>query len=562
MSPSVPSEPYRSPDHDERQRSEPPEQAGQPLDHATVATLPPSAHSDQAAPPHYTSAADLIAHRIRQEARRPLRRAPSARVWIKQATRALPTVLVDAALVLVGFAIAYWMRYIVDWPQPIEQIIREVAAENFVPLSAFMPLALLLLVLLLVLFTMKGLYRLPRSAGVLDHAGTIVSSTTTGIAVLIVLVFIYKPTEYYSRLIFAFAWGVIVLLLCSWRGLWIAIRRWRWSQGIGRERVLVVGATGLGREIMEGIVAQPHLGYALAGYLDDRAPRPTARPNGHFKYLGPVRSLESCVRQQKIDQVILALPFWENRRLPELVAACRDAGVEFRVAPDLYELSFDRVDVGSLGSVPLIELKELSLKGWNLVLKRAMDLLLVALSLPIVLPLMALVAIAIKLDSPGPVIFKQQRVGKGGKPFTIYKFRTMVVDAEERKAELRDRNEAGDVLFKIRDDPRATRVGRILRRSSIDELPNLWNVIRGDMSWVGPRPQVPEEVAQYEEWHWRRLEVAPGITGLWQVLGRSDTSFDEAVRLDIYYAENWSPGMDLRILLQTIPAVLSGRGAY
>ncbi len=268
------------------------------------------------------------------------------------------------------------------------------------------------------------------------------------------------------------------------------------------------------------------------------------------------------MRQAAIELVIIALPFWQHHRLPEMVRICRAAGIEFRVVPDLFELSYDRVNVASLSGIPLIGLKELSLKGGNLLLKRAIDLTLIALTAPVVLLFAGLLALAIKLDSPGPAIFKQVRIGKDGKPFTTYKFRTMVADAEARKAELAQLNEADGPIFKIRDDPRQTRVGRFLRRSSLDELPQLWNVVRDEMSLVGPRPQIPDEVAQYDEWHHRRLEVKPGLTGLWQVLGRSDTSFDDMVRLDIYYAENWSPLMDLRILLETIPAVLSGKGAY
>ncbi|HWQ13824.1 MAG TPA: sugar transferase [Roseiflexaceae bacterium] len=470
--------------------------------------------------------------------------------------------LVDAALILVGFAAAYGMRYLVRWPPPLDSIVREVLTQNFVPITAFLPIALLLMVLLLAQFAAKGLYRMPRAAGLLDHTGIIISSTTGAIALLIVVVFIFRPF-YYSRLIFAFAWIVIILLLCAWRALLISVRRWRWTRGIGRERILVVGGTGLGRHVMEGIVAHPFLGYALAGYLDDRPPAQAPEHlNQHFRHVGRIRELEAVLRGGGIDQVIIALPFWEHQRLPELVSACRAAGVEFRVAPDLYELSFDRVDVGELVGIPLIGLKQLSLQGWNLVVKRTMDLALVALALPLVLPLSLLIALAIRCDSPGPVIFRQQRVGKHGRRFTCYKFRTMVADAEERKAELQALNEADGPLFKIRNDPRTTAVGRFLRRYSLDELPQLWNILRGEMSWVGPRPATPAEVEQFQEWHHRRFEVTPGLTGLSQVLGRSDISFDEMVRLDIFYAEHWSPAMDVRILLQTVPAVLYGKGAY
>lgn len=471
-------------------------------------------------------------------------------------------VLADAALILIGFALAYWMRYSYRWPPPFELIVREVAAENFAPLDAFLPFALLLMGLLLAQFAMKGLYRLPRSASLLDYAGIILSSTITGIAVLIVFVFLYRPTEFYSRLIFGFALITIPLLLCVERGILIGIRRWRWAHGVGRERVLVVGGTGLGRFVMEGIVAQPFLGYALVGYLDDGEPPVSVRPNLHFRHVGTIQKLESLARSGAVDRVILALPFWEQHRLPELVDICRAAGVEFRVAPDLYHLSFDRVHVDELSGLPLIGLKEVSLKGWNLLLKRALDVSLVIIGAPFVLLLVGAIALAIRLDSPGPVIFRQQRVGKHGKLFTAYKFRTMVADAEARKAEVARNGAVDGRLFKVRDDPRTTRVGRFLRRTSMDELPQVWNILLGEMSLVGPRPQIPEETSQYEEWHLRRLEVTPGLTGLWQVLGRSDTSFDEMVRLDIYYAENWSFAMDIRILLQTIPAVMSGRGAY
>jgi exopolysaccharide biosynthesis polyprenyl glycosylphosphotransferase len=472
----------------------------------------------------------------------------------------LPLVLADAALILAGFAIAYGLRYLVSWPPPFDSVVREVLTENFVELTRFLPLALLLTALLLTQFAMRGLYRLPRTAGLLDHAGIILGSTTTGVALLMILVFIYRPF-YYSRLIFAFAWLAIILLLCLYRALLIGYQRWQWARGVGRERVLVVGGTGLGRQVMEGIVAQPFLGYALYGFLEDRAPTPGDRPPLHFHHLGRINDLEEHLGSH-VDLVIIALPFWEHHRLPEIVETCRTAGAEFRVAPDLYELSFDRVDVGDLSGIPLIGLKAPSLQGWNLLIKRAVDLVLVLLALPVVLPLGLLIALAIRYDSPGPAIFRQRRVGRNERTFVCYKFRTMVADAEARKAELLEHNEADGPLFKMRDDPRMTRVGRVLRRYSLDELPQLWNIVRGEMSIIGPRPPTPQEVAQYEEWHRRRLEAAPGLTGLWQVLGRSDTSFDEMVRLDIYYVEHWSPAMDVRILLQTIPAVLSGRGAY
>jgi exopolysaccharide biosynthesis polyprenyl glycosylphosphotransferase len=177
-------------------------------------------------------------------------------------------------------------------------------------------------------------------------------------------------------------------------------------------------------------------------------------------------------------------------------------------------------------------------------------------------PLMLLIALAVRLSSPGPVLFRQERVGKGGRRFTLYKFRSMYQDAEERKAELQATYQLGALLFKIKDDPRITRVGRFLRRTSLDELPQFFNVLLGEMSVVGPRPPVPAEVLAYDDWHYERLLVTPGLTGLWQVSGRSDLTFDEMVKLDLYYAEHWSPWLDIKLMLRTIPAVILARGAY
>ena len=262
-----------------------------------------------------------------------------------------------------------------------------------------------------------------------------------------------------------------------------------------------------------------------------------------------------------IDQVIITLPWQYHRKTVRLVADAEHAGVRARVVPDLFQLSLGGVDVEAINGIPLISIKQSALTGFNLVVKRAFDL---TLGGPMILTVAVLACIAagIKLDSPGPVFFRQERVGKNGKPFTVYKFRSMYEDAESGSKNCRAHNEADGPIFKMKDDPRRTRVGRFIRKTSLDELPQLINVLRGEMSIVGPRPGLPSEVAQYQEWHRKRLEAQPGITGLWQVSGRSNLTFDEMVMLDIYYAENWSVGMDLRIMLRTVPQVLFGEGAY
>lgn len=241
---------------------------------------------------------------------------------------------------------------------------------------------------------------------------------------------------------------------------------------------------------------------------------------------------------------------------------CRADDIDFKLVPDLFELAMDRVDIHEVGGLPLIGLKSARIAGWNYWVKRSMDLVVSSMVLLVCSIPAAILAVAIKLDSDGPVLFRQERVGKDGKRFTCYKFRTMVRDAEQQLGELDGAEEMDQRLIKRRDDPRRTRVGAWLRRTSVDELPQFVNVLRGEMSIVGPRPPVPSEVARYDTWHLDRLLITPGLTGLWQVSGRSNLTFEEMVRLDLYYAEHWSPWLDVKIMLRTIPAILTARGAY
>lgn len=467
----------------------------------------------------------------------------------------------DLVLVFIAFALSYWMRYVADWPTALEPIVAEVAVENQVAFSRFWPIILLLMLLLALLFETKGLYRLPRSASIIDHWGIILSSTITGIAVMIVMVFLYRPF-FYSRLIFGFAAFNIVLLLGVWRTFLLGRRHWLWARSVEQERLLVVGSTGLGIQMMNGIATHPALGYSLVGYLGDAPISEVARDSRIYRYLGATDDLAAIITRLGVRYVILALPFWDHGKLPHMVQTLRTLGAEYYIAPDLYQISFDHVDMLQVGGVPLIKPRDTSMHGFNLALKRIIDVFLVLLSAPLSLPLALVLALLIRRDSPGPILFRQTRVGLRGKTFTCYKFRTMVPDAEARRAELEALNEADGPLFKIRHDPRITRIGRFLRRSSLDELPQLINILLGEMSIVGPRPALPHEVARYEEWHTHRLDVLPGLAGLGQAMGRSDIPFEDSVRLDIYYAENWSVAMDFRIMLMTVPVVLLGRGAY
>jgi exopolysaccharide biosynthesis polyprenyl glycosylphosphotransferase len=266
--------------------------------------------------------------------------------------------------------------------------------------------------------------------------------------------------------------------------------------------------------------------------------------------------------QERMHTIFIALPVNMHGQIMALLSVARRHHVKAQVVPDLLQMSLNRVEFINMAGIPMLGAREMRISRAGRIAKRVLDLaIVILLGIPALL-LAVVIAIAVRLDSPGPVFYSGVRVGPKSKLFDMYKFRSMVLGAEEQKEALKERNEADGPIFKIKDDPRLTKVGRWLRRSSLDELPQLYNVLLGQMSLVGPRPPLPEEVAEYKQWQRQRLSVIGGITGLWQVSGRSDLTFDELCLLDIYYIENWSLTLDMRILLQTIPHALFGRGAY
>ncbi len=273
-------------------------------------------------------------------------------------------------------------------------------------------------------------------------------------------------------------------------------------------------------------------------------------------------SLPQQAAAMALDEVILAAPASEWVRFAPVVEACREVGLAVRVEPHARLGTRPAMRSESFWGLPTLVLKAERASPRGLALKRSLDLLGSIFFLVLCSPLLAAVALAVRVVDGRPILFRQVRIGRNGRRFVLMKFRTMVVDAEGQRLGLETLNEAGGAAFKLRADPRVTRLGRWLRRLSLDEMPQLWNVFRGDMSFVGPRPPLPDEVARYEPWQRRRLRMPPGLTGPAQVCGRSELPFEEWVRLDLEYVEGWSLGLDARILLRTIPAVLSGRGAY
>ncbi|MEA2167051.1 MAG: hypothetical protein QOF76_351 [Solirubrobacteraceae bacterium] len=288
----------------------------------------------------------------------------------------------------------------------------------------------------------------------------------------------------------------------------------------------------------------------------------TPRPDNGLRSLGQIEDLPNVLDEHGVQEIIIADPDFPQEIAVELVDQCHRRGVHVRIAPSTMEILIQRAEFVPGSTVPLFELRPPVFEGFDYVVKRLFDFLGALVLLLLVSPFLLIMAIAVAISSRGPVFYRSVRPGIGGETFRCLKFRTMRNDADQLQADLESANEASGALFKIRDDPRMTRVGRLLRRYSLDELPQLFNVLRGQMSLVGPRPLPQRDFEMLEDWHKKRYLVLPGITGLWQVSGRSDLDFDDLVRLDFLYLERWSVALDLSILLKTIPAVLKRRGAY
>ncbi len=459
--------------------------------------------------------------------------------------------LFDVAVINLALFLAYVLRYRLQW-------LKEVAFDA--PLQSYLLFWAVFSVSVPMMLLADGAYNHWRGRDWLDHTYRVVNAVAKAAVMVMALTFFLQPLVY-SRLLILEAGIMMVIFLSLARATAIAVQSYLRRRGVGVMRVVIVGAGEVGRRVMRNIVARPDLGYQIVGYVDDN-PVKGEGEIGRFKGLGAVDNLAGVIDSETVDEVIITLPWTYHRRILTVLRECRRHEIEARIVPDFFQMSLSQVAVSDLGGVPLIGVQEIAFSQSALLFKRAMDVCGSVILLIVGAPIFAVIALAIKLDSSGPVFFRQERVGEKGRRFMIYKFRSMRQGAENELAQLKKLNEADGPLFKIRRDPRLTRVGNFLRRTSLDELPQLINVLQGDMSLVGPRPPIPAEVEKYQAWHRKRLEVPPGMTGLWQVSGRSDLTFDEMVLLDLYYVEHWSPWLDITIMLRTIPQVLLGDGAY
>ncbi len=328
-----------------------------------------------------------------------------------------------------------------------------------------------------------------------------------------------------------------------------------------RQRTLILGSGVVAGQVVKKLQENGQFGLIPVGMVDDEV-HDVGTPD--LPWLGRFEDLDTIIETQQVDRVFIAFSRVSHEQLLEAIRACRDAGVAIDVVPRLFEFLDGVQSLDQVGGLPVLSIGTASLTSISMAAKRGLDFFGSLLAITLLSPLMIAIAIAIKLESRGPIFFRQPRAGRRRSSFRLIKFRSMYIDAERRKHDVESLNEAGDgVMFKIREDPRVTRVGRFIRRYSLDELPQLFNVLKGEMSLVGPRPLIfPETDALEEHWHLRRLELRPGLTGPWQIYGRSQSPFQEMVRFDYQYVAGWSLARDIEILLATLPAVVSGRGAY
>jgi exopolysaccharide biosynthesis polyprenyl glycosylphosphotransferase len=410
-------------------------------------------------------------------------------------------------------------------------------------------------------FLLTSVYDPQRNYRIVDELQTLTLSL--GFATLIYAGILYLGFRDFSR------WLLVIFVIIDWFLLvgWRTIIRliWRWQgQRLPHRRALIIGTGGTGQKVAAMLQEHPHTPLEFVGYVDtDTATETQATKMAGVPILGQLAEVRHIVQTYNIDDVIIAMPHQAYRELGQLVWQLQDLPVHVRIVPDYFSLALYRATAAEYAGVPMINLRDPALNQFQRLTKRLLDIVLSGMMLLLASPLILLVAFAIKLDTPdGSVLFVQQRVGENGRVFGMYKFRSMVPNADQLLHTVSKVDGQGKRIFKFKNDPRITRIGRLIRRTSLDELPQLFNVLKGDMSLVGPRPELPWLVQDYEPWQLTRFAVPQGITGWWQVNGRSDKPMHLNTEDDIYYVQNYSLWMDVYILLKTPWVVLRGKGAY
>ncbi|PIV10467.1 MAG: hypothetical protein COS49_00335 [Candidatus Portnoybacteria bacterium CG03_land_8_20_14_0_80_41_10] len=444
-------------------------------------------------------------------------------------------------LMLVGAGLAAYLLRISPWLAEY----RPVLFYLNLSFSHYFGLVIGVSVFLLIIFALVGLYKIRVYRSLLEDFLKIVIALSAGIIVLVFYIFLSQEW-FNSRFLILASWLLAIFFVSFGRFL---VSQWQKylikKYHFGAQRVLVVGQDGISQKVIQNIKEQAGLGYLLVGNLTNL----------------DLKKIKAKAKSPGVEEIILADPNWPRRRFLELVDFCEENHLVFKFVPNLFQTLTVNASIETLGDLPMVELKRTALDGWGRIIKRVIDFVGSLAGLILLSPFFVFFAFMIKCDSAGPVLVKLKRVSQG-KEFDLYKFRSMVQGAEDLKKLLWAHNEReGGPLFKMKDDPRVTKLGRFLRKYRIDELPQLINVSKGEMSLIGPRPHQPDEIAQYQKHHKKVLAVKAGMTGFAQVSGSSDLPFEEEVKLDTHYVENWSLLTDLKIFLKTWVILLKDRSA-
>jgi len=465
---------------------------------------------------------------------------------------------VDLALTTVAFFAAFYIR---DLLLPL--IDPAHFPTGLYPLAEYLKIYPIVLIMWSVLLFTYDSYHSHRTIPLTREGLNTFRVVGVGTVLLATLAYLL-PLRQLSRSWFVLFAVISATLLVAEKILLRVIARWVRSKGLNYRTLLIVGTGRRATDVARMIAGHKYWGYKIVGFVSDghRLSNGWAR----YRIYGTVpdlkRILENGELAEPIDEIVFAVTRKKLDEMKQIFLMCEELGIRTRVAMNFFPNRVARMEIEELEGVPFLTFTTTPSNEAHLAMKRALDVAVSAVMLGLAAPIIVVAALVIKLTSPGSVLFKQRRMGLNGRLFTLYKFRTMIEDAHARREEVAHLNEMNGPAFKLKDDPRVTTVGRFLRRFSLDELPQFWNVLKGDMSLVGPRPPIPEEVASYHRWHRRRLSMKPGLTCLWQVSGRNDIAdFDRWMQLDLQYIDNWSPTLDLKILLRTIPAVLLGKGA-
>jgi exopolysaccharide biosynthesis polyprenyl glycosylphosphotransferase len=464
---------------------------------------------------------------------------------------------VDIAILVGTFQLAYWLRFQASF-----------LPERPVPsFELYFRFSFLVALIGFGMLHSSGLYRLRHLSFHIEDFFSILRAVTFTALIIMATNFILRgyiaggDIETYSRLIILIAWLMSLMLLTLWRvGVAQILKQLR-RRGRGLRNVIIVGTDAVAQGFYRAVKEEVDFEYRPLGFVSNGT-GPDEETRRDLNILGDLQDLPSIIRAQPVNEIVLACMDMDNETLAQLIKICERADVQFSMIPGFFEILTRQMSIQEVADIPIFQLEERIFQRWGRLVKRGMDIAISLLVLVPFTPLWALIALGVRVGSKGGVFYNNARVGKGEKVFQMCKFRSMYDDADMQRRELEEHHGSADALLRLPEDTRVTPFGRVLRRFSLDEIPQLINVLRGEMSLVGPRPHIPSEVAHYMEWHKRKFDVLPGITGLTQVSGRKNLSLDEMVRLDIYYIENWSPWQDMQILLKTLPAILGGRGAY